>query len=796
VSAPSAPYQGAADNRGGLRTLYGLYELTVSHPTPKTWYLAGVNLEPDFLYAGSPAYEGLVLAEGDVAAAGVLDGVSQGGSVSLVLSDHLGSYRDKGPFRRWSDQFAEPAPGYAVPYDLDTAVLVVKSAWSALGSGDARTHGRFVVVPGSKRLASGERAELRLDFESDPRFHRPLPRRKVTRVLHPNAPDSSIGRSIPIPIGAGVTLPGILVDPALGRYVFSESPVATSVGTLLVRKLFNLDFIGLSVYDTIVPNASPSTPIIEDDTTGTGGAFILLDPSDVDVDTIITIDMGTLIVLNEGRLVDKIAFPLRADRAGGGFNLAGSVTAAIHHNINGQPAGTPIHADASATIDFSTLTSTLTWYNFVFPRPVFLQAAVPYWLVLSAAHAKSAADAAGCFVISNFLITGGTAGRALRRYNRDAFWHASPGNDDRHSHRVYAINFAVETTLDDGSGHTVTAVTFGQDMGDDLAIVGLMNGVRDDGSGTYTGTPSALIQNGADVLHWLERAPIAMGLDAALVDTAALATLRGQLANWFDLAGVVNDEQDAMIWLQRVARCCRAAVFENHDGKLSVVGDGPGPSPSTVRDVKYWEHGPLTCSGQPEALGQPWTLVEVYAGRRFVEQDVSTRVATLSGTREIEWGVLLRHEASADLIARYGIRSNGGAVEAPERFLGGGPAELNTFHFVPSAAAAQEVLDWLVAIGAKVLDPWSIVAVPLPRFALSWSVMDEITLESHAFPSALDRALVGQVHWSGAVWDGGTTQWYQCRRGRFSVRALGISLAHGPELPVQATLKLVAWETP
>jgi hypothetical protein len=74
--------------------------------------------------------------------------------------------------------------------------------------------------------------------------------------------------------------------------------------------------------------------------------------------------------------------------------------------------------------------------------------------------------------------------------------------------------------------------------------------------------------------------------------------------------------------------------------------------------------------------------------------------------------------------------------------------------------------------------------------------MQEITLESQGFPSALDRALVGQVHWAGAVWDGGTTEWYQCRRGRFSVRGLGITPHHGPQLPVRATLKLQAWETP
>src|SRR5262245_22400942 len=116
--------------------LYGLYELTVSRPVAKTWYLAGVDLDADQLYAGSPAYQGIVEAQTPIEAAGLLGGVSQGGGLTLTLRDYLGSYPGKGAYRRFSDQFAETVPGYGEPYDLDTAVVVARLTWDGLTAAD------------------------------------------------------------------------------------------------------------------------------------------------------------------------------------------------------------------------------------------------------------------------------------------------------------------------------------------------------------------------------------------------------------------------------------------------------------------------------------------------------------------------------------------------------------------------------------------------------------------------------------------------------------------------------------
>jgi hypothetical protein len=57
MSTPTAPFTTASE-QGGVRTLYGLYELSVTHPTPTNWWLAGVDLDADQLYSSSLAYQG------------------------------------------------------------------------------------------------------------------------------------------------------------------------------------------------------------------------------------------------------------------------------------------------------------------------------------------------------------------------------------------------------------------------------------------------------------------------------------------------------------------------------------------------------------------------------------------------------------------------------------------------------------------------------------------------------------------------------------------------------------------
>ena len=146
MSTATAAFVQGAETRDGL--LHELFGLAVSHPVAHTWYLARYDLAPDALWAGSPAYWGLVLEHGGLSAEAALGGTG-GAGTSLTLYDGPGSYPDAptGPWKRFSDLFAEPIPAYGVPYDLRSARLTVSLAWDGLTSADALVVASYVLDP-------------------------------------------------------------------------------------------------------------------------------------------------------------------------------------------------------------------------------------------------------------------------------------------------------------------------------------------------------------------------------------------------------------------------------------------------------------------------------------------------------------------------------------------------------------------------------------------------------------------------------------------------------------------------
>lgn len=789
VGAGYTTFGEASERLGGAR-LFALYELTVTHPVTRTWYLSAVDLNADEVYAGSPAYEGLVESDEPVESASILGGLTEGGRVTLTLRDHLGSYRGQGPFRRFSDQFAEVVAGYGEPYDLDTAVLTVSLTWAGLTSGDVLQLGRWVVVPGSKGIPAAGR--LALDFESDPRFHRPLPTKKITPDRWPGAPEESMGRVIPLVFGAApLALPGLPVDAASpspaghDQFVFCESPSATPVTVDAVQLVALQPNSERPVAVTLTSATNPiqsytagATSVGVGGLTGHDWAWGLYFAADNYLQSTVEIELA---------------------RGGGpGGTYYGALVLTIEENASGIPAGTPFVPHATASFNPNTVTddNTFRFYTLVITLPALLRAGVVYWIVL---RYKKGDTADTRTLLTRIDPTAGpppAPGGAglLIALDHGSIWAVySSDNDPTRGHANHKVNgFAVTlaVAMADGLGSLMAGVTFSAPLAEGTPVIGVLRGMQDDGSGTYTGTAAARIQNGADVARWLMRAPDGLALEAARVDATALTAARAKLASWFGLSGVLAEDADGMVWLQRVARCIKGQAYETQLGQLTLVVDGPGGVAPPVRHVRYWEHGPLELRGPPEAAGQPWTLIEVFAKRHLVatappENPEAQRVA--------EWAIYRRQQAGADLITRYGIRTNGGQVEPlAHRFVGGGPTESNTFYFVATAADAATLLAWLVSKGQHRLDPWPVVTVVLPRYAHGWRLMDDVWLESQAFPMRGDHALIGEVHWAGTDWTD-LSQWYAARVGRFSVRGVDITPAHGPRFPVRVLAQLQEW---
>ncbi len=153
-------------------------------------------------------------------------------------------------------------------------------------------------------------------------------------------------------------------------------------------------------------------------------------------------------------------------------------------------------------------------------------------------------------------------------------------------------------------------------------------GIADDGSGTYTGTADALVENPSDVVRWLAMAK--GGYSASEIDatfTAARTSLSGWkfAFQWSDELGVENlfnyGGQGGLV--SELAAQCASLVFENHTGKLVMrYFDPSGGFPTSGTDVPaaldIFEYsgspssGSLTRNPLYSFNMDQWTLDETY----------------------------------------------------------------------------------------------------------------------------------------------------------------------------------------
>lgn len=650
---------------------------------------------------------------------------------------------------------------------------------------------------------------MKLECESDPTLYRPLPRTRITGGQWPNAPDASRGKILPLVFGDNLqALEGIPVDDALDpagatTYVFCESPAATPV---TIGNIQIIDTNPLSGLDELVTLASASNPF-QSQTAGTV-AFLV---SELGYEAAWGLYDGAV-----SRLLSTVELEL--SRAGAGLLLTGYLVLTIEENAGGIPSGTPFVPHAVANLNANAVTDDITYryYTLVMTLPVLLRAGTIYWIVLR--YKAGSTTETTSLRMRQFLNIDAPGGAGLLLgppYRGTEGWSAYNANPTRTlpNYKVNGFAYTASVAMTDSQGLKVAGVTFSAPLVEGARVSGLIYGMLDDGSGTYTGVPNLRIGAGSDILRWLMRAARGFGLATDRVDAASLTVARERLSDWSALGGVLFEEQDGRIWLSRVARDAKCVVYENQDGQLAVYADrGNAPMKLPVRLVRPWEHGPLTMSnsaqGTPAAEALPWTRVEVFGGRDLVgiERFRNVGIPVLPGTRPTtEWDeyvvIAADHTDPADavrqaqavaLTTRYGVRANSGATQ--EGVLPGA-VEGSAGYFTPDKARVTSLRNYLWDNGAIRPQPFNLVEGMFPRFAFGWRLMDEVDLESYEFPSGSERALPGEVHIIGAVVDGGTTKAYMARRGRFSVRGHAPLAAHGTDDPVHATLRLREWLT-
>lgn len=395
MTTPTTGFR-AETERGG-RLGHTLFELTVTHPASKTWYLATVDLAPPETgvfdpstfapgvfavgWGGEP-FLGLVKEHSGVAAAAALGGVGGAAGVTLTLIDALGT---GGPRRRFSDAFATNVSGYMEPYDLLTATLVCRLWWASLPMEPLTIGGALALLPdGFSWDAPGpdQPPTFTLGFGPDTRRYRSLPRHAVTTRRYPHVPDTSTDRAIPLWFGADLRVPLLALDPDGGLFLIGASPTATPLGG--VTKLWTV---------RPDPGSDDSTPVALPVQLTTAGQAVL------------TLAGGTNLVLKQaaqryeidGDGVFASGVTVRLKRVAGAG--AGSITLSVVLDQDGLPGETLVDGAATSEVD-AAIVSSGSYADYTIPfqsnsgvgRAAFIPGNRGVWVVLKYAKAAGGGD--------------------------------------------------------------------------------------------------------------------------------------------------------------------------------------------------------------------------------------------------------------------------------------------------------------------------------------------------------------------------------------------------------------------
>ena len=114
----------------------------------------------------------------------------------------------------------------------------------------------------------------------------------------------------------------------------------------------------------------------------------------------------------------------------------------------------------------------------------------------------------------------------------------------------------------------------------DIQVMTYASGLQDDGSGTYTGTANALVEHAADQMHHVlgELSDLASTDIAGSSDHGSFTAARTALGTYHKLAAAVLETEPINQLLHRLAFQARSVPIWNADGKRGIITLTPEPS--------------------------------------------------------------------------------------------------------------------------------------------------------------------------------------------------------------------------
>ncbi len=123
-------------------------------------------------------------------------------------------------------------------------------------------------------------------------------------------------------------------------------------------------------------------------------------------------------------------------------------------------------------------------------------------------------------------------------------------------------------------------------------VLAYSKGIKDDASGTYTGTANALIENGADMAHYVADEHLKLSSSEVESGTGSgnFSTARTDLGTYHKLAMAIDNKMDSGSQYELLCRECRAIPTWNASGKLGMVAikSDPANNYRSASDVFDW----------------------------------------------------------------------------------------------------------------------------------------------------------------------------------------------------------------
>ncbi len=301
----------------------------------------------------------------------------------------------------------------------------------------------------------------------------------IDKVLFPNAPDSSVGVRLPLPIGAGGESKLYLVDAittptqqATFAYCCSMGTTFTNPGaTLLYAK-------GTNGYKSIASASSPTTATISNYGTNTTG--VALGSGN---EWIAPLDLGGVSHLVTGYTIRV------SSSAAGDLNISARILSATSTNGSNEVVESSVKRLVSSPGGALPVTELEFWLE----RPILLDSSKSYYLGVTADNANFEWKAK----------SGGTVATLLRttQQGESSYWKA--GTAAELTRAIFTVKWSNTTSaVDSRTGYAVNQIKLEKNFNNtfteffnNLDLLGSGTGIRDSSSGAITGYASINLDN-------------------------------------------------------------------------------------------------------------------------------------------------------------------------------------------------------------------------------------------------------------------------------------------------------------